>query len=89
MNPYVTFLLSLSQAFQALASSISEEERHTGTESPVPPAPVAPAPPPPPAPVEDEDYTSYHNRSGVTIVGPGGEIGGAFIFSGGVWTPPV
>jgi len=87
MNPYVTFLLSLSQAFQALASSISEEERHTGTESPVPPAPVAPAPPP--APVEGEDYTSYHNRSHVTIGGPSSEIGGAFIFSGGVWTPPV
>ena len=87
MNPYITFLLSLSQAFQALASSISEEEHHAEPESPMPPAPVAPAPPP--APVEGEDYTSYHNRSHVTITGPGGEIGGAFIFSGGVWTPPV
>lgn len=96
VSPLIAFLSALSVAIHAigaafdglaagLAAMPDDEHEHEPAPTP-PPSPVIPAPP---AATEGETYASLRARGGAQVFGPGGEIGAAFVFSGGGWSPGV
>ena len=84
----VAFFYAIGTACNALAAGLDAmpEGDHGATPTPPPPAPTIPAPP---AATEGESYASLRARGGAQVFGPDGEVGAAFIFSGGGWSPPV
>lgn len=81
----VSFLYAIGAACNALAAGLDAlpDDEHEPAPTP-PPSPVIPAPP---AATEGESYASLRARGGVQVVGPDGEIGAGFVFSGGGWSP--
>jgi len=84
----VAFLYSIGSACNMLAAGLEAlpEDGHDSGPTPPPPTPTIPAPP---TAVEGETYASLRARGGAQVFGPDGEVGAAFVFSAGGWSPPV
>jgi len=80
----VAFFSAIGNACNALAAGLAAlpEEEHDAAPAP----PLAPTIPAPPTAIEGETYASLRARGGAQVFGPG-EIGAAFVFSGGNWLP--